>query len=634
MFLGLLPFFVLVLMAYELSPSLGAGSTRRGILRSAVLWGVLAVLGIEGLSVLGNVNRFALSALWGSTALVLVFRIVMRARQGPNKMSFRSAVPQSRATKILAVSAVVVAVLTGVVAVVAPPNTWDSLNYHMPRVAHWMQMGAVRHYPTGIETQNTMPPGAELLVLHTYGLAHGDRWSNLPQWFAMLGSLVAISYIAKQLGAGRTGQWLAVLIAATLPAGIVQASSNMTDYITGFWILCVAAETAARERDKTPEPSELIWVGAAAGLSIVTKPTGFAFLLPFAVYWAAITVKSWRDPSVRAGAAVGFAIVLLVNVGHWSRNYSVYGHPIGDSGRIGQHGSPILGGRAFLSNLTRNLAMHMGTPSPHVNKAVAIAVQETHALLNLDVNDPRTTVAGPFKVRWATLQEDSATNPLHLYAVFAAIGLMSVGRLRSNREFSIHLSMLIFAFLTFSLLFQWIVFGGRLQLPLFLLACPLVAVAAQESLPVGWMPVLGFIFFLAASPWLLLLQERPLLSSPSSPEASSVLLSPREDLYFKNAPYLKKPFTEIVSRIERHGCTSVRLQLGGGEAEYPLWVLLRAPFSDVRIGWAVAGADSAEIDEGLPRPCAIICHECAGTTPGGVFELATEAGSYSLFLEE
>ena len=51
--------------------------------------------------------------------------------------------------------------LLGIVALTAPPNTWDSMTYHMPRVEHWIENRNVEPYPTHILRQLSLGPGAE-----------------------------------------------------------------------------------------------------------------------------------------------------------------------------------------------------------------------------------------------------------------------------------------------------------------------------------------------------------------------------------------------------------------------------------------------------------------------------------------
>ena len=56
-----------------------------------------------------------------------------------------------------------------------PPNTWDSMAYHLPRAAEWYQRGAVEFLPDAhTERMNAFQPGAEIQVLYTFALARND----------------------------------------------------------------------------------------------------------------------------------------------------------------------------------------------------------------------------------------------------------------------------------------------------------------------------------------------------------------------------------------------------------------------------------------------------------------------------
>ena len=127
--------------------------------------------------------------------------------------------------------------MTGVIAVLAPPNNWDSMTYHMPRVAHWSQNGSVAHYPTHILRQLWLGPWAEFAIMHLYLLTGGDRLANLVQWLAFAGCAVGAAVVAGELGGGRRARGLAAVACATLPMAIAQASSTQNDLVASFWLL-------------------------------------------------------------------------------------------------------------------------------------------------------------------------------------------------------------------------------------------------------------------------------------------------------------------------------------------------------------------------------------------------------------
>lgn len=144
--------------------------------------------------------------------------------------------PFSRMDKILLGGVGVYVLIIGMIALVAPPNTWDVMEYHMSKVMHWIQNGNVKFIPTHMPRLNHQNPGSEFLLLHLQLLSGSDRFANLVSWHSMVGALIAVSLIAKQLGAGVRGQFLATVFAATLPMGIMQASSSQADFVSAFWM--------------------------------------------------------------------------------------------------------------------------------------------------------------------------------------------------------------------------------------------------------------------------------------------------------------------------------------------------------------------------------------------------------------
>jgi 4-amino-4-deoxy-L-arabinose transferase-like glycosyltransferase len=97
-----------------------------------------------------------------------------------------------------------------------------------------------------------------------------DRWSNAPQWLAMVGSLVGVSVIARRLGASSHGQLFGVLVAATIPMGILQASGTQNDYVTTFWLVVLAEAVLA-----PPSGWRTFQMGAGMGLALLSKAPPF-----------------------------------------------------------------------------------------------------------------------------------------------------------------------------------------------------------------------------------------------------------------------------------------------------------------------------------------------------------------------
>ena len=141
-------------------------------LRAAILWGVYAVAVVELLSVVRGISPLGLATAW-ALPVVVSGGWLIRRRQGHKLRLPHLAFPAHPLDRALLLGLGAILALTALVAWLTPPQTWDSLNYHLPRVVHWAQEGAVRHFATGIDKQNSMSPGAEITILHFYVLWGG-----------------------------------------------------------------------------------------------------------------------------------------------------------------------------------------------------------------------------------------------------------------------------------------------------------------------------------------------------------------------------------------------------------------------------------------------------------------------------
>jgi hypothetical protein len=581
---------------------------RRASLRAALVWGAYLVVLTEVLSLVKAVTPLGLSLGWFIPILASVGWLIRRRRRGTKIILPSNVPPKALSDRILLVSVLVTLVITAFLAWYTPPQTWDSLNYHLSRVAHWTQEGAVQPFATGMEKQNLMQPGAEMVVLNFYVLLGGDRLVNFVEWLAMLGSLVGVSLIASQLGAGFHGQLLTVVFTATLPMGIVQASSTMTDYVVAFWMICVASESLSIMK-RGLKRNALVLISLGAGLALLTKLTAVAYLLPFAVV---VLVVSLRRSSVgRSLLMVLFAILIVVvlNAGYLTRNILVYGHPVGPSSKIALHANEIYEPRVLLSNLLRNAALHAGTPWSRVNDWLFTSIYKVHAKLGLDVQDPRTTTVGWFTVGKPNTGEATAGNPLHALLILVIFVLIiAVPKVRGTTTM-VYAITVAATFLLYNFLFKWQVFGSRLHLPFFVLFAPAVGFGLRQFIPLNAGRLSAVILLIASWPWLLSIQSRPLIPDEQS-NIGSVLTHTREELYFALGQHLSEPYTTMTDIINETGCKKVGIMLSGSGAEYPLWVLLGAPDPNLEMEWIVSGTPSESYRQGDFQPCAMICEKC------------------------
>ncbi len=577
-------------------PALEA-DVRVAVLHGAVGGGVFVAAVTELLGRLGALTPGWVGAIW---AVVLVAALALAARRwrsGSARGLTSAPWPRTGLELAMLRWVGVVVVVTGVIALCAAPITYDSMTYHLARVAHWAQHGSVDFYPTHVVRQLYQPPWAEYAALHLFLLARGDRLVNVVQWLSMLASVVGVSLIARQLGAGRRGQLVSAFACATIPMGILQAATTQNDYVSALWLVCLVSALLALEH--RPGVVPVLAAGASLGLALLTKGTLYVLAAPFVVAF----VLAGRVRPTSRKLAQGAAIVccaLLLNLPHYARNLALFGAPLGP----GAEGSFRYVNDAFwpsilASNALRNAGLHLGTPFRAVNAAVERAIEGIHIVIGIAPDDPRSTwPTTRFWVAPIAVSEEEAANGLHLVLLVAALA-GAVWSRRNDRRLMVFAGCLVAAFLLFCLVVRWQPWHSRLHLPLFVLGAPLIGVVFERLRPAVLAVVLlalgaSSAYFLTQN------QDRPLSGR------RSVL---RQPWAAQRARHAGQAYVDAARVVASSGCRDVGLAIGGNDREYFLWALLadrgwRGTIQPVAI--SNVSARLPYLGSGAIDPCAIV----------------------------
>ena len=156
-------------------------------IEACCLWMLFLFALTEGLSVLYALRFRYLFAAWGLLDVVLLalFAVQWRLSGLSVKSAIREgytggrqALREAPGYGVLLLFGAVVLVLS----LITTPYNWDSMTYHLPRIAHWAQNGSVAHYATHILRQISSPVLAEFVNLHVYVLTgQSDILFNLLQ---------------------------------------------------------------------------------------------------------------------------------------------------------------------------------------------------------------------------------------------------------------------------------------------------------------------------------------------------------------------------------------------------------------------------------------------------------------------
>jgi 4-amino-4-deoxy-L-arabinose transferase-like glycosyltransferase len=537
---------------------------------TSVVWGCALTLLTEFLSFFALLNRPAVAAGWTVFAIASGV-LLLRAGAIPKASE---ALRPSGIDKFIVTAIAGILACTFVISVISPPNSNDSMTYHMSRVMHWIQQGSVVHYPTNVLRQLELNPWAEFAILHLQILSDGDYLANLVQWYSMAGCIVGVSLIAGLFDISIRGQLLSSLVAATLPMAILQSSSTQNDLVVSFWLICFVLFGHMSMREKS-----LKWIllmSLSLGLAILTKGTAYIYAFPFVVWFIAVDIKrSWQLTSLKYMVLAG--TILALNFGHFNRNYKLFNNPL-HSGSDPYSNSYITP-RVVLSNLSRNIALHLMTPSFTLNSHITGAVNSFHSLVGISVDDPATTwpdASFNEKRNRLSPSEDNSGNPLHLYVFMAAMVPIFI-RKRFRRYLPYVLATLA-SFLLFCTMLRWQPWASRLHLPMFMLFSPIAGAVISEINRRWSVYVLAIVLSFAALPWVMFNQARPLITLYpliSNFYPNSIFTAPRRSLYFVRNRGSEKSFLDTTEKIRAAGSRNIALKGVSNGYEYPLWALTR-----------------------------------------------------------
>jgi hypothetical protein len=596
---------------------------------SAVLWGLWVALTTEALSSGAWLSRHSIAAAWVFAAAVAWLTALFQMKtyaSGSTNGSKQPATAKFSGFEWICLAAIgAIVSLTGIVAIVSAPNSWDAMQYSMPRVIMWLENHSVRMYPTVDYQQLMMGPWADYAMMHLIALQGSDRFADMVAWFAFAGGIVGVSLIARELGTDRATQLLAALLCATIPSAILFASSSKPDETISFWIVaCVYFLLGWRS---APRWANALLAAAAIGLTIMTKGTAYVLLPAIVVAVFLIWPRELRK-KFQQWIPAAAAVILLLNGPLYVRNLRLSGSPLGFASPDGD--ADTLGQRHFANaafkpqdiaaNVLRNAALHFGAPGQKINAVTEKIFRRLIRGLGVDPDDPRMIEGGnsggtiSFGITSLSLTETRAGNPFLLFLFLAALLLMARLPAPLRRDATILATGLLGAFTLFCAGIRWQPWNGRFHLPLFMVASAVVAVALSECCPKQVVTLVAGLAILGAVPFTLLNSPRPLLqinSAHRKKPVPSILHMSRDQMYFADQHlYLADSFLSAARLVQASGCRDVGLDASVLHYDYPMLALLRAGVGGPTVRYVGVGNRSAAFSPGGSDPCAVVCLGC------------------------
>ncbi|MBV8438144.1 MAG: glycosyltransferase family 39 protein [Silvibacterium sp.] len=592
---------------------------REALIYATIPSSLFLVFTTEGLTVFHGLTKAAIGICWTLFALGAFVWMTSQHRAQPATDGFRIAWRElGRGDRWMLYLTGLVVILVGLTALLSPPNTWDAMEYHMPRVVEWITNRGVQLYPTIDRTQLSMPPFNEYVILHLQLMAGSDRFANMAQWLAYAGYILAVSLIVRELGGGIRAQALAAIFSATIPTGLLGASGTKNDCMVAYWI---ATSVFLLLKWKQRQNWILILaIASALSLAVFSKGTAYTFLPPLVLVcffmwnWKAQKAFLWRIPIV--------ALMCLVVSGPlWARNHafsgSILGLPYCDGagpveGRMFGNGH-ITPARS-MANVLRNIALNLTVPSERVNGMTTQAFSAAIRALGVDPNDEYQLLRGQsgrsiqFGLEWRLTSEIQDGNQIQFLLLIAA-GVLCVWKRRSFDKSVFLLGIgIVGSFVLFATLLRWQPYDGRYQLPVFVVGAAFTATVLARVLPVWTTQAAAALPLLIALPVSVRNGIRPLVD-----RTASIVTTPREQIYFYDFHrQYTDSFIQAAKAARQNDCRSIGIDANLLHYEYPMMALVNEDGGQRQLSYvSVNNPTAAYKQTTVAEPCTVICLGCA-----------------------
>ncbi|XCN74138.1 MAG: hypothetical protein Q3M24_05110 [Candidatus Electrothrix aestuarii] len=545
------------------TPVLGAAAPALAcfIALETVLFNILSLFSLVNRETVLGSHLFLL-VLWGSwlrrNDKYFLFRLVKR-------LSNVSKLLRSQ-TSIIVLAPIFI--LLCYQAFMCPPNTWDSMTYHMGRVAHWIHFQSVEYFPTNINRQNEMGPGAEYLILFLQLLVSGDYLANFVQLFSYVVLASSVFYLLKVCRVSGKLITPIVLVTLTTPMLLFQAVTTQNDLVCSVMVLAIiiASIRLLRGEARNIGLKDYFLLGLCLASGFLVKPTSLIVAFPFVFFGIFLQIFQLTASPQRKKTFIGALILVAV--------IAVVAGP--DLWRKVQYSNPRPEVYPLFSGWN---AERLSNPLTITGQHLSWPVVTQKVLRQIGYTRDLGYVANVFHPH-----QDFIGNPVQLLTM----------------AFVFLLTLLSFPFVFFRMkerialfcvsispLISWLLFGlivrnqpwiSRLQLPLFiLLPCSSVLLSSLLKNNKKTFYLFRTVFSVVAVFSLMFSFTAVARNKSRSLPLSNFFqgIESREDRYY-SSPALKKEHDLIIKMSDRLQCRQVGLLSFGDTCDYPLtWRLMR-----------------------------------------------------------
>jgi hypothetical protein len=354
-------------------------------------------------------------------------------------------------------------------AIFIPPNNWDSMAYHLPRVEHWIQNKNIYPYPTNIVRQIVSPPLSEYIIANFQILSNTDAFSNLLQFASFIFILFTGTLIFSCLKIGFKGQLFLLLALLSIPMLLFQATTTQTDLLASFFFLSFILFSLFIVQSDKNFKTNFTFLALTLCLGVLTKYHIAIFALPIVIYLLFNLIKKKNNKNIIFAILIAFLSVIIILAPLFARNIyflgSITGKDLFDNNAtiVNTH----INFTSMLSNNLKHIVDFVSIPINGYNELLFSVNHTLHNLIRISENAAGNNWDGEAFTVNNHLNEDTAGSFIH--ALFILLSICLVFKIKNKAKLILLFFYCFIAFSFYGLLFKYTPFDIRLLLPLLIL---------------------------------------------------------------------------------------------------------------------------------------------------------------------
>lgn len=556
-------------------------------LKAVVIWTLILLVFIYLGSVMHSISFLFLLCSYiflDTVLLIYAYRGGRLSLRSFKALHFRGGLKFSIILEVM-----VILVLFGIVvyyALKSVPYNWDSMTYHLARIANWEQNKTVFPYATHIERQVASPVLGAYVNLFVYILGgKHDRMLNLLQCASYGTNALLVYGISRKLGIERKIALLAPIFYLCMPIALAEATTTQVDNFATLWLLAftylMLEYVNSNKELKWNKDTiyHIVYAVLCAAMGYLAKPSVCFAILMFLLWLLIICIKRKTDVRVIVKylmlAVLIMAVVLLPSfICNGIAFGSVLHSAVGQRQLIGSW-KPRYIFVNFLKNFTFNLASEKLETTRII---IENFLYKIASMLKIDLNDPAISEDG----RVFEFPDFPALNcdvALNMFLLVASLCLFVWFLFRYKKQSQMMRGFSIYAFSSFFIFccfLRWEKFINRYMITYFALLTVFIVIQVHDISRKIRQSIIcfGLCMFLILGNIVNYCNGIQYLNS--------IAPFTKPDGYFTYYGNIEEEYVTIVNEIKASGSGKVGLVIREDSFEYPIWSMLKNQDYEIR----------------------------------------------------